>query len=170
MSKLSDRLLEAKEALGLSASQMEKLAEEGGYKLSNFNAKVYTNGSHGEPTLPTLEALAYVLRIPLAEVLDLAGLNEPEPFTPHRSADMLTAPQRAAVNEIIRLMAEGNRRAGDEGADSTPAIGADDKELARLYPVPDVEDAAASTDVAEMQARERDWAERGEESQVQDDD
>lgn len=76
----------------------------------------------------------------------------------------------AEIARRFSRTAHEDRRAGDEGADSTPAIGADDKELARLYPVPDVEDAAASTDVAEMQARERDWAERGEESQVQDDD
>lgn len=115
VSKLSDRLAKAKRELDISTRQMADRAEANGYKLSDYNAKVYTNGKHSKsPDASTLEALSFVLRVPLAEVRELAGLPaETEPFEAHPSSDLLTAPQRAAVNEIIRLMAEGNKGADD---------------------------------------------------------
>jgi transcriptional regulator with XRE-family HTH domain len=113
VSKLSDRLSKAKRELDISTRQMAERAEANGYKLSDYNAKVYTNGKHSQnPDPSTLEALSYVLRVPLAEVRELAGLPaETEPFEAHASADLLTPPQRTAVNEIIRLLAESNKGA-----------------------------------------------------------
>lgn len=124
VSKLSDRLAKAKRELDISTRQMAERAEANGYKLSDYNAKVYTSGKHSKnPDASTLEALSYVLRVPLAEVRELAGLPvDTEPFEAHQSADMLTATQRAAVNEIIRLLAEGNKGANDDRQD-TPQQG-----------------------------------------------
>lgn len=126
MSKLSDRLAQAKSDLKLTAAAMVRKAEAHGYSLSDYNAKVYTNGKHPkQPELQTLQALSFVLEVPLQEVLDLADVSSgdvSEPFEPHKNADLLTAPQRDAVNEIIRLLADGNRsRNEQEPRAETPA-------------------------------------------------
>lgn len=131
MSKLSDRLAQAKRELGISTRAMSEAATKGGYTLSTHSASVYTNGKHPDaPDQRTLEALAYVLRIPLGEVLELAGYERrDEPFTPHRSADLLTDRQRKAVNEIIRLLADGNRTQEDPN-ESEPQESREDYGLA----------------------------------------
>lgn len=115
VSDLSDRLADAKRKLGISTQKMSDLAQDAGYQLSNYSATVYTNGKHpAKASAATLEALAYVLRVPLAELRELAGLPQQHgKFEPAPEADSLTAPQRAAVNEIIRLLADGNTGAGE---------------------------------------------------------
>lgn len=116
---------------------MSELAQANGYRLSNYSATVYTNGSHPATADPaTLAALAFVLRLPLDEVRRLAGLpSDLGEFEPDESANLLTRPQRAAVNEIIRQFAEANTRAGDGSersatpmnqAGGKPAISEDD--------------------------------------------
>lgn len=139
VSDLSDRLADAKRKLGISTQKMSDLAQDAGYQLSNYSATVYTNGKHpAKASAATLEALAYVLRVPLAELRELAGLPQQHgKFEPAPEADSLTAPQRAAVNEIIRLLADGNTGRGEGNADAgsptpmnraggKPATGADD--------------------------------------------
>lgn len=137
VSELSDHLAAAKSKLGISTRKMSELAQANGYRLSNYSATVYTNGSHPATADPaTLAALAFVLRLPLDEVRRLAGLpSDLGEFEPDESANLLTRPQRAAVNEIIRQFAEANTRAGDGSersatpmnqAGGTPAISEDD--------------------------------------------
>lgn len=117
MSKLSERLQQAKTDAGLSISQIVKRATDAGYELSDYSAKVYTNGKHPKSPQPdTLKALAYALRVSEREVFELAGLPQSAPFEPHRDADLLTPPQRTAVNEIIRLLAEGNKHVSSSTA------------------------------------------------------
>ena len=119
VSKLSDRLSDAKRELGLSAAGIVRAAEKGGYTLSDYNAKVYISGKHGDPKAETLEALSYALRVPLGELRALAGLpDDLGEFEADASARMLTRPQRDAVNEIIRLLADGNQ--GADHANVTP--------------------------------------------------
>lgn len=63
VSKLSDRLAEAKTELGISTRRMVEEAAKGGYSLSNHSASVYTSGKHPErPDPRTLEALGGVVR------------------------------------------------------------------------------------------------------------
>ncbi|WCE39165.1 helix-turn-helix transcriptional regulator [Brevibacterium sp. BDJS002] len=137
MSDLSDRLADAKQKLGISTQKMSDLAQDAGYQLSNYSATVYTNGKHpAKASTATLDALAYVLRIPVEELRRLAGLPQHHgKFEPTPAADTLTAPQRTAVNEIIRQLAEANEKAGEGNADSPtpmnqaggkPATGEDD--------------------------------------------
>lgn len=137
VSELSDHLAAAKSKLGISTRKMSELAQANGYRLSNYSATVYTNGSHPATADPaTLAALAFVLRLPLDEVRRLAGLpSDLGEFEPDESANLLTRPQRAAVNEIIRQFAEANTRAGDGSersatpmnqAGGKPAISEDD--------------------------------------------
>ena len=102
VSKLSDRLQQAKAEHGLSISQIVNRAVEAGYELSDYSAKVYTNGKHpARPKVETLEALAYALKVPEAELMELAGLPDRRTFSPHEDADLLTTAQQNAVNEII---------------------------------------------------------------------
>ena len=123
MSDLSDRLSRAKDELGYSTRQISTEAEKAGYKVSNATAAVYTNGKHGKPDAKTVEALSVVLRVPLAELRQLAGLPQQHgKFEPAPEADTLTAPQRAAVNEVIRQLAEANAKAGEGNADSSPSM------------------------------------------------
>ena len=101
---------------------MSDTAQDAGYQLSNYSATVYTNGKHpAKASAATLEALAYVLRVPLDEVRELAGMPPVHgKFDPAPEADTLTAPQRAAVNEVIRQLAEANAKAGEGHADAPP--------------------------------------------------
>lgn len=124
VSDLSDRLAAAKNELGISSQRMSDTAQDAGYQLSNYSATVYTNGKHpAKASAATLEALAYVLRVPLDEVRELAGMPPVHgKFDPVPEADTLTAPQRTAVNEIIRLLADGNQKAGDGSEHSAPSM------------------------------------------------
>lgn len=123
MSDLSDRLSRAKDELGYSTRQISAEADKAGYRVSNATAAVYTNGKHGKPDARTVEALSVVLRVPLAELRELAGLPQQHgKFELAPEADTLTAPQRAAVNEVIRQLAEANAKAGEGNADSSPSM------------------------------------------------
>ena len=129
MSKLSDRLSDAKRELGLSAAGIVRAAEKGGYTLSDYNAKVYISGKHGDPKAETLEALSYALRVPLSELRALAGLpDDLGEFEADASARMLTRPQRDAVNEIIRLLAAGNTGADHDTDDTVTPLSARSRE------------------------------------------
>lgn len=123
MSDLSDRLSRAKDELGYSTRQISAEADKAGYRVSNATAAVYTNGKHGKPDARTVEALSVVLRVPLAELRELAGLPQQHgKFELAPEADTLTAPQRAAVNEVIRQLAEANAKAGEGHADGSPSM------------------------------------------------
>lgn len=184
MSDLSDRLADAKRKLGISTQKMSDLAQDAGYQLSNYSATVYTNGKHpAKASAATLEALAYVLRVPLAELRELAGLPQQHgKFEPAPEADSLTAPQRAAVNEIIRLLADGNTGAGESNgspmsdAGGTPAteeerlatdfVASKRRQRSKLRPLPDLETMAADeSGETELQRLDRESADRDHESQ-----
>lgn len=120
MSDLSDRLARAKDELGFSTRQISSEAEKAGYKVSNATAAVYTNGKHGHPDPRTVEALSVVLRVPLTELRELAGLPvQYGKFEPAPEADSLTRQQRDVVNEVIKMIAAGNQKAGDGDVEAT---------------------------------------------------
>lgn len=123
---------------------MSDTAQDAGYQLSNYSATVYTNGKHpAKASAATLEALAYVLRVPLDEVRELAGMPPVHgKFELAPEADTLTAPQRTAVNEIIRLLADGNQKAGEGNADSSPS---NTQAAGSAASRPDMYDLAADT-------------------------
>ena len=50
-------------------------------------------------------------------------LENATPFAPHPDADLLTSDERAAVNELIRLMALPKKRGGGEREGSSAPIG-----------------------------------------------
>ena len=111
MSQLSDLLNNRLHELKIKQSELGRLAKKRGETLSAGTVSNYLNGSHGKPSRATLRAFSVVLSIPIEELEDAASFTGFEPFEPHRDADLLTATQRDAVNQIIRLLAEGNKNA-----------------------------------------------------------
>lgn len=170
VSKLSDRLQQAKAEHGLSISQIVNRAVKAGYELSDYSAKVYTNGKHpARPKVETLEALAYALKVPEAELMELAGLPDRRTFSPHEDADLLTTAQQNAVNEIIRLLAEGNRNDSspfDSQAEGTPG----EADQGEKTPAPPLDrlgyDLAAMTGERALDREDEAASRRGEEPQT----
>lgn len=123
MSKLSDRLAERKAELNdVSVRAVSDRAKAAGHQLSQNTAAKYLRADHPQPTSTTLDALAAGFRLPPSELYRLADARQAgPPFEPHKSADLLTAPQRAAVNEIIRLLADGNQGADHDTVTSLSA-------------------------------------------------
>lgn len=111
---LSQRLQRANDELQLSTRQVVAQAEKGGYEISTYTATQVLNGKHGRTKPSTLEALAYVFRIPYDELAKLAGeskLYGVFELSPDRQADAqtLNRSQAELVYEIIRHLAAGNR-------------------------------------------------------------
>lgn len=162
VSDLSDRLAAAKNELGISSQRMSDTAQDAGYQLSNYSATVYTNGKHpAKASAATLEALAYVLRVPLDEVRELAGMPPVHgKFDPAPEADTLTAPQRTAVNEIIRLLADGNQKAGDGSEHSATSMNraegnSADSNVHQLHETPVYTDPPPAESTAAMHGENR---------------
>lgn len=89
-------------------------------KLSPSNVSNYLRGNHPEdPPQQTLEAFAKALDVPLEDLEAAARYTGRDPFEAHPSSDLLTPPQRTAVNEIIRLLAESNKGAAHDRQDDT---------------------------------------------------
>ena len=123
VSRLSDRLRELSESRGMTQAQIADRASELGFSLGKGAISRYFNGKHGEnPSNGTLTAFARVLDVPVSDLKDAAAFTGREPFTPDPSSDRLTAPRRAAVNEVIRQLAEANTRAGEEHEPSSPSM------------------------------------------------
>ena len=118
MSKLSDRLAERKAELNdVSVRAVSDRAKADGHQLSPNTVAKYLRADHPQPTPATLDALATGFRLPPSELYRLADVQQAgPPFEPHKSADLLTAPQRSAVNEIIRLLAAGNEGATNDSS------------------------------------------------------
>lgn len=121
MSKFSDRLARAKTDLGVSTRAAADRARAQGYRLSANSVSLYTRDGHPDPDGKTVEALAYALRVPDSELRELAGLPQKQgKFEPAPEADSLTRQQRDVVNEVIRMIAAGNQKAGDGDVEATP--------------------------------------------------
>lgn len=176
MSKFSDRLASAKDKLGLSTRAASDKAKRAGHRLSPNTVSIYTRPGHPEPDVETVKALAFAFSLPERELMDLAGMPARTAFEPHRDADLLTQPQRAAVNQIIQLLADGNR--SSHAATYTPAAQEsgtqgethESKKIDhRGQPLPDLTQLgvglAAGEGTRELDAQDKAAAERGEENQ-----
>lgn len=109
MSQLSELLVRLKTEARLTNPQIVERAKSQGLHLSLGNVSNYLTGKHpDQPSESTLIAFATVFNIPISELVRAAAHTGREPFTPDPISDRLTARQRAAVNEMIRLLAEGS--------------------------------------------------------------
>lgn len=146
VSRLSEVLNELKAEQGLTNPQIVERAKRRGAKLSLGNVSNYMTGKHPEnPSRATLVAFALALNVPSSRLVVAAADKGREPFTPDPSSDRLTTPQRAAVNEIIRLLADGNTGAGE--SNGSPMNDAGGK--------PATEEAQLASDFVESKRRQR---------------
>lgn len=119
VSRLSERLRELSRAKGISQAQIADRASELGYSLGKGAISRYFNGKHGErPSNGTLTAFAKVFDVPVSDLIEAATFTGREPFAPDPSADRLTPPQRAVLNELIRVMTDANEKVGE--SDDSP--------------------------------------------------
>lgn len=123
VSRLSERLRELSRAKGISQAQIADRASELGYSLGKGAISRYFNGKHGErPSNGTLTAFAKVFDVPVSDLIEAATFTGREPFAPDPSADRLTPPQRAVLNELIRVMTDANEKAGDGSEHSATSM------------------------------------------------
>ncbi|TEA09087.1 hypothetical protein CCUG60884_00256 [Mycobacteroides salmoniphilum] len=102
MSRFSDRLNEARgdESIRSVAARAAKLGDVG-----ESTIHPYFRDSHGKPSTGVVVGLAMALRIPTAELRDLAEVPaEGETWTPLKEARFMNSRQRQAVEELIRSM------------------------------------------------------------------
>jgi hypothetical protein len=86
----------------------------GGVHTSTISAMMF---GERETSPQVVDAVAEALRLPRSQVHEWVGraLSEPRRFEPHPDADLLDSDERAAVNELIRLLARP-RKTGRTGA------------------------------------------------------
>lgn len=119
MSRLSELLKELLTQQRLTQADVVRRAGELGMPVSKGTVSTYFSNPPQRPRRQVLEALATVFDVPVTDLEDAAAFTGREPFTPDPSADRLTPPQRAVLNELIRVMADANTGAGEDDA-STP--------------------------------------------------
>ncbi len=100
-------------------ASMRALAEKAGTTTSTISAMIHGTRDTGADVL---ERVAVALDVPVDRITQWAGKvrTEVKPFTPHRDANLLTAEEQQAVNELIRLLALPKREKGG-GADGFSA-------------------------------------------------
>lgn len=113
VSRLSDHL-NALNREQLSLREISDRAQELGKRISHSTAGNYMKGSHPvPPPRRALEALAAVFGVTVDELEQAAMPDDVVPYVPRRGSERLTDPQRAAVDEIIRLLIETNNAHDD---------------------------------------------------------
>lgn len=120
VSRLAERLKELLNTRGLTQAEVVRRSEDIGKYVSKGTVSTYLSNPPQRPKRQVIEALAEILDVPVSDLEEAATFTGREPFAPDPSSDRLTTPQRAAVNEIIRQLAEANTRAGDGDGNATP--------------------------------------------------
>lgn len=147
VSRLSDELRKAN-TKNLGVRDISRRAKELGETLSPSNISNYMRGNHPErPPEKTLVAFAKVFDVPVSDLEEAATFTGREPFTPDPSADRLTPPQRAVLNELIRVMTDENEKAGEgdygKATSNRQAAGSAATDGPNLQSVPDIGQKAA---------------------------
>ena len=114
MSALSE-LLQQRNREELTPRAISTRARAAGYSLSPDTAWKYLTGRHGTPTDAALEALAAVLPVKLRDLQRAAGIVTEDlgPYVPPDEASRLGRRERAAVDEIVRLLARSHGSANN---------------------------------------------------------
>ncbi|MDI2032965.1 hypothetical protein [Paenarthrobacter nitroguajacolicus] len=170
---------------GAKGRELDRIAKSKGLTLSYTTVNKIIAGTYtSRPGVKTVEALAKLAGVPVAEAFRAAGLEPPQASLAQQlppEADTLTPEQRRVVIDLTRVFIKQNRlvhelrqevvgnadhpapmnRAGESPAKRhlTPV---DDQAI----PLPDNwEDMAAYKGPTSHRDREREWSERGEGSQ-----
>lgn len=91
---------------GWSNRDVAREADRLGISLSRATVDKYTRDGHGTPTEDTIKAFHEVLGVPLIRLREAAGVSvgEAGPWRPPLEADQLNKRQRAAMDELIRVL------------------------------------------------------------------
>lgn len=117
VSRLSDRLVEAKKAGGWTNDQIVDRARRLGHQIDRSAVSRYLAGAHGSaPRESTLAALAAGLGVDVRELRSLAGrpAGELGPYVPTPLAASLTRRQRDALDVLIKAFVS-EEEVGDVG-------------------------------------------------------
>lgn len=136
MEDLGSIVRQARKALGISQRTAADRAVEAGGQIDHSTISKIETGKAVAPDRRTLEALSVALDVPLERMEKAVGVEAlGRPFILPDYASRLSLAEREAVRNLVRVIAESKTgRAGDEGADSTPAIAADDNNVHELRP------------------------------------
>lgn len=100
---VKDRIAELE--LG-SLRSIADTAQKDGYQLSHSSLSLVTTGKYRQIKESTVAGLAYMLRLPAAQIREAAGLAEVgEEWKPPVEAHRLTYRQRRVVEMLIRELA-----------------------------------------------------------------
>ena len=113
VSRLSDHLNSLNRE-NLSLREIEARAAEAGQRISFTTAGSYMRGQHPDPpNRRALAAFAAVFGVTVEEIIEATTDKVEHPYIPREGSERLTDPQRAAVDEIIRLLIETNNAHDD---------------------------------------------------------
>lgn len=132
MTALSDYLSERKRIDGLSVREFARRCE-----ISQTTAQRLLTGA-SVPDYATLEKVAAKLPAPLNKLVELSGVERPEPFILGADADKLTDRQRRHVRALVRefLIASGEIPSPDDDPPVTRlAVGTPPRDRARVLRV-----------------------------------
>lgn len=91
-----------------SLRKVSAAAQDDGYELSHTVLSKICSGKYGMPKASTIEALAHVLRLPVAQVRHAAGLGEVgTEWVPPAEAHTLSYSDRRLVEAMIHRLAMG---------------------------------------------------------------
>lgn len=111
VSRLSDLLNELNDP-EKTLRELSATAERAGESISYSVIGNYLKGKHPEyPSSKTLKGLSAAFGVSFEVLENAVTFTGNDPYVPPKTADLLTATQRDAVNQIIRLLAEGNKNA-----------------------------------------------------------
>lgn len=177
---------------GAGGREMQRIAEAADYSMAYTTFNKFLNGTYAaRPSAKTLESLAYLAGVPVERVYDAAGRDYPTAKVADMlppDVDNLTIDQRNVLVDVARAFLKTNkeleglrddlkqsesRQAQPDPQDVLrPAFGqheaVEDDSGVGQKSLPDFLSMAAMTDeqiTKENDAREQEWAERGEESQ-----
>lgn len=89
-----------------SINQLARIGVDAGYSIRQTTLSQIHNGTYKwRPKPQTLDAIAYLAGVPVAEAHRAAGLDTPGvPYEPPPGADQLTPKERDVVNGVIRAI------------------------------------------------------------------
>lgn len=116
VSRLAERLKELLNARGLTQAEVVRRSEGIDKYVSKGTVSTYLSNPPLKPKRQVIEAFAEILDVPVSDLEEAATFTGREPFVPDPSADRLTPPQRAVLNELIRVMTDANEKGGEGNA------------------------------------------------------
>lgn len=119
MESVAELLSAAMDKKGLSLRDVQKLTEEHGHKVSFSTVGKIVSGKLASPKRETLRSLSIALNIPLRRLERAASLKElGTPFVLPDYASRLSAAEREAIRNLVRVMADSKDETNDHPDES----------------------------------------------------